>query len=309
MELLILLLLLKREEYIINNNSRLLHLHRCEAATWTTILHLLKMDPTLESLYQLSPSDLHQKLHLTLEKSRALYNQLQSISIVSMLEQYKSRNIQCITVFDSDYPIALKQIYNPPWVLYAKGNCQLLLNNRMIAIVGTRNPTSYGLKMTEYFVESLVANKWVTVSGLAKGIDAKVHKSTLQKEGKTIGVLGSGFNHIYPKENNQLASDMINTSLLITEYPPERRPQKWHFPARNRIISGLSLGTVVIEAKEKSGSLITAELALQQNREVFAIPGPINSDYSIGTNLLIQEGAKLILHPQDIYSEFDQKII
>lgn len=226
-----------------------------------------------------------------------------------MLEQYKSRNIQCITIFDSLYPSQLKQIYNPPWVLYVKGESELLKSDRMISIVGTRNPTEYGLKMTEYFVESLVTQRWVTVSGLAKGIDAKVHECTLQKDGKTIAVLGSGFNHIYPKENVQLANAISSKSLLVSEYPPNSIPRKWHFPARNRIISGLTLGTIVMEAKEKSGSLITAELALQQNREVFALPGPITSESSIGTNLLIQEGAKMIVRPHDIYNELESKIV
>jgi DNA processing protein len=234
---------------------------------------------------------------------------LHSVTIASMLEQYKSQNIQCITLFDASYPSLLKQIYNPPWVLYGKGDRDLLHNNQMLAVVGTRNPTTYGLRMTEYIVESLAEHQWITVSGLAKGIDAKVHGVTLRSKGKTIGVLGSGFQHLYPKENSKLAEQITTSSLLLTEYPPERRPQKWHFPARNRIISGLTLGTVVIEAKRKSGSLITAELALQQNREVFAIPGPVNSEYSCGTNLLIQEGAKMILNPQDIFSELGKTIV
>ncbi len=293
---------------IINFRNRLLHLHHCEAATWKTILHLLKMDPSLRNLYQLTSSDLHYNLQIPLERSRALFNQLQSIKIGSMLEQYKSQNIQCITLFETTYPPLLKQIYNPPWVIYLLGNCGLLQNERMISIVGTRNPTEYGLKMTEYFVDSLVESGWVTISGLAKGIDAKVHECTIKKTGKTIAVLGSGFNHIYPKENSQLARSFFPDSLLMSEYPPDTSPKRWHFPARNRIISGLSLGTIVIEAKQKSGSLITAELALQQNREVFALPGPINSEYSLGTNALIQEGAKLITTPQDIYSEIELKI-
>jgi DNA processing protein len=291
--------------------QRLLHLHRCEEVTWSTIQLLLQVDSTLSSCYQLSPSQLHKKLQfqLPLEKIQSIYKNLQSVTIASMLEKYKSQNIQCITRFDSYYPSALKQIYNPPWVLYVKGNRDILLNNQMLAIVGTRTPTTYGVRMTDYFVRSFVKHEWTTVSGLAKGIDARVHDTTLKNNGKTIAVLGSGFNHLYPKENIQLANELITDSLLLTEYPPERKPNKWHFPARNRIISGLSLGTIVIEAKGKSGSLITANLALEQNREVFAIPGPIDSVYSDGTNLLIQEGAKLVLTPEDVLIEFKDQIL
>jgi DNA processing protein len=286
-----------------NFRNRLLHLHRLETATWPTILQLLKMDPTLNSLYHLTPHKLHQKLHIPLQKIESIYKNLHSISIGSMLEQYKYLNIQCITVFDPSYPLLLKQIYNPPWVLYLKGDVELLQSNRMIAIVGTRIPTLYGERMTEYFVDSLVQNNWVTISGLASGIDSIVHQSTLNKKGKTIAVLGSGFQHIYPKKNIPLANKVVSNGLLLSEYPPNRYPRKWQFPERNRIISGLSLGTIVMEAKEKSGSLITANIALEQNREVFALPGPVDSPFSVGTNLLIQQGAKMILKPDDIYAE------
>jgi DNA processing protein len=289
--------------------NRLLHLHRCESTNWSTILQLLKLDPTLNSLYQLTPTGLRDKLHIPLQKAESLYKNLQSITIGSMLEQYKYLNIQCITIFDSTYPTFLKQIHDPPWVLYLKGNLELLQSDRMIAIVGTRIPTTYGERMTDYFVSSLVQNDWVTTSGLASGIDSIVHKSTLRKNGKTIAVLGSGFQHIYPKENIQLANKIVSNGLLVSEYPPNRYPRKWQFPERNRIISGLTLGTIVMEAKEKSGSLITADLALEQNREVFALPGPIDSEFSLGTNLLIQQGAKMILKPEDIYSEIKEKMI
>ncbi|MBM6618458.1 DNA-processing protein DprA [Bacillus suaedaesalsae] len=289
--------------------QRLLHLHRSEQASWTTILRILKFDPTLNSLYQLTPMELHEKIKLPFEKVKKLYNDLQSITIASMLEQYKSQNIQCISIFDDLYPSLLKQISNPPWVLYAKGNIELLGHSRMVAVVGTRYPTYYGRTITNSLVQSLISYDFVTISGLAKGIDALVHHYTLQHSGKTIAILGSGFQHIYPKENQSLASIVMNDGLMLSEYPPNREPRKWQFPERNRIISGLSLGTVVVEAKEKSGSLITADLALEQNREVFAVPGPINSECSRGTNLLIQQGAKLVLNPEDIVTEFQMKIV
>ncbi|WP_456275511.1 DNA-processing protein DprA [Bacillus sp. AK128] len=293
------------------SSERLLHLHRCEEATWSIIQMLIKADPTLSILYQLSPSQLHQKLqyHLPLEKIQAIYKNLHSVTIASMLEKYKNQNIQCITWIDSRYPESLKQIFNPPWVLYVKGNRDILLSNQMLAIVGTRNPTSYGKRMTDYFVSTFTKQDWITVSGLAKGIDSRVHEATILNNGKTIAVLGSGFNCIYPKENEQLAHAIIQKGLLMSEYPPDRKPNKWQFPARNRIISGLSLGTMVIEAKERSGSLITANLALEQNREVFAVPGPIDSEYSNGTNLLIQEGAKMVLSPDDVITELRYQLL
>lgn len=289
--------------------QKLLHIHRSEHATWSTILRLFKLDPTLSSLYQFTPLELHKKINLPYEKIKKIYNDLQSITIQSMLEQYKSRNIQCITIFDEQYPSLLKQISNPPWVLYVQGNSELLNHSKLISIVGTRYPTNYGKNMTNFLVKPLVKNDFVTISGLAKGIDSLVHEYTIQQGGNTIAVLGFGFNHIYPKENTQLAQQVIKNGLMISEYPPHREPRRWHFPERNRIISGLSLGTIVVEAKEKSGSLITADLALEQNREVFAIPGPINSECSRGTNMLIQQGAKLVLNPDDIYSEFQIKSV
>jgi DNA processing protein len=264
---------------------------------------VLKTDPTLNSLYQLSPTQLQKILHLPLQKIESLYKNLHSTSIGSMLEQYKCLNIQCITVFDPSYPLLLKEIYNPPWVLYAKGNVDLLQSSRKIGMVGTRIPTAYGKRMTEYFVRSLAQKDWTTVSGLASGIDSIVHRSTLNHNGKTIAVIGSGFKHVYPKENILLANHIAADGLLLSEYPPDRYPQKWQFPERNRIISGLSLGTIIMEAKERSGSLITANLALEQNREVFALPGPVDSEFSLGTNLLIQQGAKMIIRPDDIFSE------
>jgi DNA processing protein len=288
--------------------NRLIHLHSCQSVSWSNTYQILKIDPTLKSLYQLSPSQLHEKFQLPLNKMEILFKSLHSTSLNSMLEQYKCQNIQCITLLDPTYPFSLKQIYDPPWVLYVKGQIDILLNKRLIAIVGTRTPTLYGVKTTQSLVQSIVNDNWVTVSGLAKGIDTIVHQTTICNQGKTISVLGSGILNIYPSENNLLSKKIGKEHLLVSEYPPACPPKRWHFPARNRIISGLSLGAVVVEAREKSGSLITADLALQQNREVFAVPGPVTSSLSVGTNLLIQKGAKLVQSPQDIFSEFEHVI-
>lgn len=200
-------------------------------------------------------------------------------------------NIKEITIESEKYPELLKQIYDPPKCLYVIGNVDIL-NNPSIAIVGCREATEYGKKAATYFSYNLAKQNINIVSGLAKGIDSFSHIGALQAYGKTIAVIGSGLDIIYPKENEQLAKRIIEQGgAIISEYPLGTRPEKEHFPARNRIISGMSQGVLVVEAKEKSGSLITAEFAMEQGKEVYAVPGNINSLNSVGTNNLIKDGA------------------
>lgn len=204
---------------------------------------------------------------------------------------------------DSDYPWLLGQIYDPPQLLYCLGN-KSLLGKKLIAVVGSRKMTPYGKWASEKLTKELVEKGFVIVSGLARGVDTSAHRAALRAKGLTIAVLGSGFDHIYPGENKRLAQEIVEKGgLLISEYPPEQRVLSANFPKRNRIISGLSLGVLVIEATLKSGSLITARLSLEQGREVFAIPGPINSAQSEGTAMLIQQGAKLVFRLEDILEE------
>ena len=199
--------------------------------------------------------------------------------------------IKEITIESEKYPELLKQIYDPPKCLYVIGNVDIL-NNPSIAIVGCREATEYGKKAATYFSYNLAKQNINIVSGLAKGIDSFSHIGALQAYGKTIAVIGSGLDIIYPKENEQLAKRIIEQGgAIISEYPLGTRPEKEHFPARNRIISGMSQGVLVVEAKEKSGSLITAECAMEQGKEVYAVPGNINSLNSVGTNNLIKDGA------------------
>ena len=189
------------------------------------------------------------------------------------------------------YPILLKQIYDPPKCLYVMGNIEIL-NNQSIAIVGCREATEYGKKAATYFSYNLAKQNVTIVSGLARGIDSYSHIGTLKANGKTIAVIGSGLDIIYPKENEQLAKKIVEQGgAIISEYPLGTRPQKEYFPARNRIISGISQATLVIEAKEKSGSLITADFAMEQGKDVYSVPGNINSKNSVGTNNLIKDGA------------------
>jgi len=199
---------------------------------------------------------------------------------------------------DKNYPAILKEIHSPPKELYVKG--KILPQEKAIAIVGTRNCSDYG-KQVAYDFSSKLAKLGITiVSGLAQGIDTCAHQAALEAKGRTIAVLGTGINNIYPRFNTKLAEEISKNGAVISEYEPEANGTKYTFPQRNRIISGLSLGTIVIEAPERSGALITADFAMEQNREVFIIPGPIYSENSKGTNQLIKQGAKLITNIEDV---------
>lgn len=281
---------------------KLIHLH-LSGLSWKSIETILAFDPNLEAIYSLRPIELVKFLRIKENIAQNIYTSLKYMEPNSILERYRKENVHVITILDHGYPEILKNIYQPPWILYCKGDVSLLKEKWKLAIVGSRKPSSYGIEVTKWLVKELAEHNIIVVSGFAKGIDTIAHEGTIQSGGKTIGVLGGGFYHLYPKENTDLALFMENEHLLISEYPPYVPPKKIHFPERNRIISGLTLGTVVVEAKGKSGSLITANFALEQGREVFAIPGPITSEYSIGTNQLIQQGAKLVMKVEDIFEE------
>ena len=215
------------------------------------------------------------------------------------IKYMKENNIKIININEREYPQALKKIYDPPISLYVKGHIEKL-NNKNIGIVGCRECTTYGKKSAEYFSYNLSKQNINIVSGLAKGIDSYAHLGSLNT-GNTIAVLGNGLDMIYPKENLELANEIIKRGgTIISEYPCGTKPDKMKFPARNRIISGISSGIIVIEAKEKSGTLITVDFALEQGREVFVVPGNINSINSVGTNDLIKQGARLVTTYEDI---------
>lgn len=212
--------------------------------------------------------------------------------------------MKIIKLGDSEYPQSLLDIYDPPKQLYVLGDDKIL-NEFGIAIVGSRNCTKYGEQTAKSLSYNLAKYNINVISGMARGIDSAAHTGCIIGNGKTIAVLGSGFNHIYPKENKSLFNEILeNGGAVITEYEPNTMPNAENFPRRNRIISGLSKGVVVVEARERSGSLITAELALNEGKEVFAVPGNINSNLSKGTNELIKDGAKLVTNIFDIIEEF-----
>ncbi|MBC2267233.1 DNA-protecting protein DprA [Listeria sp. FSL L7-0083] len=228
--------------------------------------------------------------------------------VITELEEaviYSSEEVTIVCILDDAYPELLKEIYEAPPLLFCKGNIDLL-KKQAIAIVGTRRMSEYGKKACSLIAGELSNHSFTIVSGLALGIDAEAHKAALCKKGATIAVLGSGVNRIYPRLNESLAEEVTEKGLLISEYLPNEEARRWYFPERNRIISGLAVGTVIIEAAERSGSLITADFALEQNRQVFAVPGNIFIDTWRGTNRLIQEGAKLILNTNNIIEEFFQ---
>lgn len=205
-----------------------------------------------------------------------------------------------ISIENPKYPLLLKQIYDPPKILYVKGNIDIL-NNPCISIVGCRDASKYGQEVAKYFAYNLTKEGFTIVSGLARGIDSFAHIGTLEAKGQTIAVLGCGLDIIYPKQNEKLADEILNFGgAIISEYPIGTKPYKMNFPARNRIISGLSKGVIVVEAKEKGGSLITADYAMEQGRELFAVPGNINLPNSVGTNNLIKDGASLACNYYDV---------
>ena len=211
---------------------------------------------------------------------------------------------EIITIFDNYYPEHLFNIYDPPPALFIQGNFSKE-DHDAIAFVGTRKCSKYGKQVTEKLVKELVKKKITIVSGFARGIDTTAHRAALKNGGRTIAVLGNGIDKVYPPENRDLRTRLVKNGVYCSEFPFHTQPEATNFPRRNRIISGLSLGTVVIEAGKKSGSLITANYSINQNRETFAVPGKITSKTSRGTNNLIQEGAKPALTAEDILEEIE----
>ncbi|MDN6899766.1 DNA-processing protein DprA [Oenococcus sicerae] len=216
--------------------------------------------------------------------------------------QEKYRKLKFLAICDTQYPKQLKEIYQAPIILFYEGDLAFL-KSPMLTVVGTRLMTEYGQKILEKLIAEIVGSGVSIVSGLAKGIDVYSHELTLQNSGTAIAVIGNGINVNYPAANKETQDRIRKHGLLISEYFPDVRPKQYHFPARNRILAGLSSATLVIEAKQHSGSLITAAYATQENRNVLAIPGNVDQSYSDGTNQLIAAGAKLVLTARDILNE------
>ncbi|OGI05761.1 MAG: DNA protecting protein DprA [Candidatus Margulisbacteria bacterium GWF2_35_9] len=228
-------------------------------------------------------------------------------AVEKIIEDSQALSVTIISIFDDIYPALLKEINDPPLILYTIGRIELFKKTSIVAIVGTRESTTYGNLIAIQFAKELCSYGIVVISGLADGIDVAAHKGALEA-GDTIAVLGSGIDIIYPSINKPIYSKMYKHGLVVSEYPPGYPASKYTFPKRNRIIAGISRGVLIVESKERGGSLITAEYALSNNREVFAVPGKIGDENSIGPNMLIQKGAKLVLNVQDIIEEFNWMI-
>ena len=250
-------------------------------------------DPAEYELAQLTPG------HQSVLRDKSL---AQAEDILASCDRL---GLRVLTLQDADYPERLRQIPAPPGVLYLRGRWFSFDEEVAIGVVGTRRPTPYGVEMAGTLGLELAQGGALVVSGIAQGLDSAALKGALQGGGGVVSVLGCGVDVVYPAENRWLYEDVAAAGALVSEFPPGSPPEGWHFPVRNRIISGLSLGVAAVEAAERSGTLITARLALEQNRDVFALPGPANAPMSMGTNGLIQRGeAKLILSAQDILCEY-----
>jgi len=253
-----------------------------------------------ENALQASDQELLQVNGLTQRHVAAIKNHKPE-NIEAELALAANKDYRFVTLTDSNYPRLLREIPDPPPFLYVYG--RLEGNSANLAVVGSRNATGYGLSTTKDLCTSLASYNLTIVSGMARGIDTAAHQGALAAGGKTIAVLGSGLERIYPVENRKLFHRIAENGAVVSEFPLMAGPEAHHFPIRNRIISGMSLGTVVVEASRKSGSLITARLAAEQNREVFAVPGSIQSFKSAGSHTLIKQGAKLVEHAQDVIEE------
>ena len=257
----------------------------------------------LERAWQASATEL-ETAGLDSRSIEAVISNRPKISLDAEMEKLERYKVTVLTLKDEAYPFRLKEIYEPPPVIYVRGSLTPE-DDWSLAVVGTRRPTFYGREVSEQIVGDLARNRITIVSGLAKGIDATAHRAALDSGGRSIAVFGCSLDIVYPKEHVKLARQIMENGALISEFPLGTPPRRENFPLRNRIMSGLSLGTLVVEAGEVSGALITAGHALEQNREVFAVPGSVLSAVSRGTNRLIQEGAKLVRGTNDILEELN----
>ncbi|MBC1473198.1 DNA-protecting protein DprA [Listeria grandensis] len=282
----------------------LLHMKYCPSLSVKQLSKLWREIPK-DRLRSLAPNEIAVFLEMPEERSERFKQEFYHFNLVSTMNELDNREIQLVSIEDDYYPQLLRELYDPPLLLFARGDLELLAWEKL-AIVGTRKMTEYGKQILHHLVEPLCKESLVIVSGLATGIDAQAHREALEIGGKTMAVIGSGFFNFYPGENMELFEAIMKSGLVLSEYAPHVTARKWHFPERNRIISGLCLGTLIIQAEKRSGSLITADAALNQNREVFAVPGGIFGLSSAGTNKLIQEGAKLVMDAPDIMEELRQ---
>jgi DNA processing protein len=263
--------------------------------------NLIQVFGSAQAVFNASETNLARVAQITGKTARRIKKFHEWQAVDKEIELADKFNVSIVTLKDSSYPKALLNIYDPPPLLYVKGN--LIKEDVNVAVIGSRMASAYGKFMTERLSRELALNGVTVVSGMARGVDSAAHTGAIAGGGRTIAVLGSGIDVIYPPENKKLFEKISANGAVITEFPFNTPPRGINFPARNRIISGISLGVVVVEANEKSGSLITARLGLEQGKEIFAIPGSIDSPGSKGTHKLLRDGAKLVENVNDILEE------
>ncbi|NLK20749.1 MAG: DNA-protecting protein DprA [Epulopiscium sp.] len=282
---------------------------------WITTIRGIKKDKMIqlinyfkspEELWHKSKKELKDLSNLSEEELNILDKSKNPNQIKKWLYNLQQKNISYLTINDKKYPSLLKTIPDAPLGIYTKGELPTF-EKGFLAVVGPRKCSEYGIRVTRKLVYDLVSKGFGIISGLAQGIDTEAHKATIEADGILVSIVANGVDICYPAFNKKLMESIEKRGTIISEYPPGTKPMPWFFPARNRIISGLSQGIIVIEAEEKSGALITADLALEQGKEVYAVPGSIFNSTSKGTNKLIQQGAKLVMNVEDILEEISIK--
>ncbi len=277
------------------------------------IIKLLNKFDSIEDIYSSNSSQLQQVQGINLNLAKRIVDSKTNLKAISKIaeneiERLGRMNARIITFWDSNYPESLRNIYFPPLILYVLGNFEER-DKQNVAIVGTRKPTDYGKTYAAKFSKELAQQNITIVSGMARGIDSIAHRSAIKAGGRTIAVIGSGLDVIYPSENRALYNEIVNNGAIISEFELGTKPDAQNFPKRNRIISGISLGCLVIESRKNGGAMQTANYAMDQNREVFAIPGNLSAPESEGTNTLIQRNeAKLVTDPNEILFDLNLKI-
>ena len=268
-----------------------------------TRLALLRHFPTPEDVYYADPAEVLLTEGITREQAKLLEDK-DCAGAEKILADCHQMDFDIMTIQDAGYPNRLRNIYDPPCLLYVRGRLPAFDDEAAVAVVGTRDCTPYGVSCAEKLGFGLAAGGALVVSGLARGIDSAALRGALRGGGTVTAVLGNGLDVVYPRENRYLYEDIAASGALLSEYPPGTPPEGRHFPVRNRIMSGLSLATLVVEAPERSGALITAGTALEQGRDVFAVPGPIDAPASVGCNRLIRDGAGLVTDAWDILAAY-----
>ena len=271
-----------------------------------TRLALLRHFPTPEDVYYADPEEVLLTEGITREQAKLLEDK-DCARADRILADCQRLDADILTIQDAGYPDRLRNIYDPPCLLYVRGRLPAFDDEAAVAVVGTRSCTPYGISSAEKLGYGLAAGGAVVVSGLARGVDSAALRGALRAGGTVTAVLGNGLDVVYPPENQYLYEDVAAAGALISEYPPGTPPEGRHFPVRNRILSGLCLGTLVVEAPARSGALITANTALEQGRDVFAVPGPIDAPASVGCNRLIRDGAGLVSDAWDILREYEPR--